>query len=236
MSGKVDLLEGALEHNEPYEYTPSQVRSIFEHLRWQSVVGFHTRNVAHRAHEYLLNRAQADNYCDGAFIHPVIGQKKNGDFSRSIILKTYEHLIARYWPPNKAVLGGFATYSRYAGPREAVFTALCRKNFGCSHFIMGRDHTGLGDYYSPDASQRLLNEVGDIGIQPVLFDEVYYCGRCRTHVQGCEHGLSYRENISGTAARESLSQGKMLPDWHMRESLSRLILESIQNSAEVFVP
>ena len=236
VSGKVDLTSGALEYSEPYELNPSQVRAIFEHLRWHRVVGFHTRNVVHRGHEYLMASALADKHCDGVFIHPVIGPKKSGDFSRSIILQTYEHLITNYWPPNTAILGGFATYSRYAGPREAVFTALCRKNFGCSHFIMGRDHTGVGDYYPPDASQRLLDVVGDIGMEPVTFDDVYYCARCRSQVERCQHGRAHSRTISGTDARQALMKGETLPDWYMREPISRLILEELRNGGEVFVP
>ncbi len=235
VAGKVDLLAEVLQHRKPYELTPARVRTIFRHLQWERIVGFHTRNVAHRAHEYLQLTALAEHDCDGIFIHPVIGSKKPGDFSREIILKTYEHLIKNFYPPDKAVLGGFASYSRYGGPREALFTALCRKNFGCSHFIVGRDHTGLADYYPPEAAQRLLEEVEDIGIQLVFFDEVSYCQRCETHVEQCEHDANFRQHISGTQAREFLMRGEILPDWHMRESVSRLILEELRNGSEVFV-
>ena len=236
VAGNVELLASALRHPMPYELTPRQVRSIFTHLRWQRIVGFHTRNVAHRAHEYLQLTALETRHCDGIFIHPIIGTKRSGDFSRSIILKTYEHLIKNFYPADKAVLGGFASYSRYAGPREALFTALCRKNFGCSHFIIGRDHTGVDGYYSPSASQRLLDEVGGIGIEPVLFDEVYHCEECGEHVEHCQHGLEHSRKISGTAARNALKRGEPLPDWHMREPLSQLILEEMRRGGDVFVP
>jgi ATP sulfurylase len=199
-------------------------------------VGFHTRNVAHRAHEYLQLTALETRHCDVIFIHPIIGTKKSGDFSRSIILKTYEHLIKNFYPAGKAVLGGFASYSRYAGPREALFTALCRKNFCCSHFIIGRDHTGVDGYYSPSASQRLWDQVGGIGIEPVLFDEVYHCEECGELVERCRHGLKYSRNISGTAARNALMRGETLPDWHMREPLTRLILGELHKGGDVFVP
>jgi len=169
LAGKVDILPEVLASRQPYDLVPSQARLIFDHLSWQRIVGFHTRNVAHRAHEYLQFTALTDHHCDGLFVHPVVGPKKSGDFSGDIILKTYQLLIQNHYPPNKAVLGAFMTYSRYAGPREAVFTAVCRQNFGCSHFIMGRDHTGLGNYYPPDASQRLFEDLGDLAIQPVLF-------------------------------------------------------------------
>jgi len=234
VAGKVDLLAEALMHQQPYELTPAQARAVFEQRQWQKVVGFHTRNVPHRAHEYLQFTALANHQCDGIFIHPVTGTKKPGDFSGDIILSTYQLLIDQFYPPNKALLSGFGAYSRYAGPREAVFTALCRKNFGCSHFIVGRDHTGVGDYYAPEASQRLFDEIGDIGIQPVFFDEVYYCRRCMTHVERCEHGKEYSRRISGTQARGILSQGKLLPEWYLREPVSRLILEELKKGSEVF--
>ena len=132
------------------------------------------------------------------------------------------------------MLGGFVTYSRYAGPREAVFTAICRQNFGCSHFIVGRDHTGVGDFYAPDASQRLFDQMGDIGIEPVFFDAVYYCQKCQTHVENCDHGREFSQEISGTQACEVLRQGGALPDWFIRTSVSQLIINELSNGGEVF--
>ena len=234
LAGGVDVLHETLARRQPYELIPAQARLIFEHLQWQRVVGFHTRNVAHRAHEYLQFAAMADHHCDGLFIHPVVGPKKPGDFSGDIILKTYQLLLKSHYPPNKAVLGGFASYARYAGPREAVFTALCRQNFGCSHFIVGRDHTGVGQYYPPEASQRLFDELADISIQPIFFDEVYYCQRCEAQVEWCEHGHTFRQSVNGTQAREILSQGNMLPGWYMQEEVSRFILEELKKGKEVF--
>lgn len=234
VAGKVSLLPQAMANREAYELTPAQARRVFESREWQRVVGFHTRNVPHRAHEYLQLTALANSQSDGIFIHPVIGPKKTGDFSGGISLKAYQLLIDQYYPPGSAVLGGFVTFSRYAGPREAVFTAICRQNFGCSHFIVGRDHTGVGDFYAPDASQRLFDEIGDIGIKPVFFDAVYYCQRCQNHVEGCEHGREFSEEISGTQAREVLRQGGTPPDWYIRTSVSQLIVNELANGGEVF--
>jgi len=236
LAGKVSLLPQSTSGQWPHELSPRQSRFIFDHNHWERVLGFHTRNVCHRAHEYLQLTALADHSCDGIFIHPVVGPKKTGDFSSEIILKTYRLLIRDHYPPNTAVLGGFGTYSRYAGPREAVFTALCRQNFGCSHFVVGRDHTGVGNYYSPNDSQRLFEELDDIEIKPILFDEVYYCEKCLSHVQDCAHGIKYKRSISGTEARMTLSQGKILPEWHMREPISRLILDEIRSGATTFNP
>ena len=125
---------------------------------------------------------------------------------------------------------------RYAGPKEAVFTALSRQNFGCSHFIVGRDHTGVGDFYSPDASRRLFEELGDMAIQPIFFDEVYFCHLCGEHVQTCEHGQAPENGISGSQARRSLVNGETLPNWYMREPLSKLIIEEMRKGNEVFTP
>ena len=235
LAGKVDLLPGANGRRRHHELTPAQTRVIFQRLQWHRVIGFHTRNVAHRAHEHLQLTALEDYHGDGVFIHPVIGPKKTGDFSSDIILKSYEYLLANHYPQNKMVLGGFATYSRYAGPREAVFTALCRKNFGCSHFIVGRDHTGVGDFYPADASQRLFDELGDMAIEPIFFNEVYYCQKCAGHVDHCGHGQEFIERISGTQAREMLSRGEGLPDWYMRTAVSNLILEDLKDGKEVFI-
>jgi len=234
LAGKVSLLPGSSACQWPQELSPNQTRFIFNHNNWGRVLGFHTRNVSHRAHEYMQFTAMAEQSCDGIFIHPVVGPKKAGDFSSEIILKTYQLLIREHYPLNSTVLAGFGTYSRYAGPREAVFTAICRQNFGCSHFLVGRDHTGVGNFYSPIESQRLFDNLGDIGIKPVFFDEVYYCERCGFHVESCTHGTEFKRSISGTETRKALTQGQILPEWHMREPVSRLILEEIELGTPVF--
>jgi len=236
VAGKVDLLPENSSLRNAYDLTPSQIRQIFDFQGWRRVIGFHTRNVAHRAHEYIQLTSLADYYADGLFIHPVVGPKKSGDFSADIILKTYQLLISQFYPANKTVLSGFAAYSRYAGPKEAVFTALSRQNFGCSHFIVGRDHTGVGDFYSPDAAQRLFEELGDMAIQPIFFNEVYYCHQCGDHVQTCVHGQAPENKISGSQARRSLVNGETLPNWYMREPLSQLIIEEMRKGNEVFTP
>lgn len=236
LSGKIDLLDSKLGQRKAYELTPVESRAIFEQLQWQDVVGFHTRNVAHRAHEYLQLTALQDHHLDGLFIHPVVGPKKSGDFSGDIIMKTYNSSIANHYPPNKAVVAGFPTHSRYAGPREAVFTALCRQNYGCNYFIVGRDHTGVSDYYAPDAAKELFLELGDIPIQPIFFGEIYYCQKCLTYVEGCQHGQKFSQKISGTQARKWLTQGEVPPDWYMRESVTQIILEELRKGGPVFTP
>ena len=236
LSGKVDLLPGPGLRRQPFELTPAQARMIFEHRHWRKVVGFHTRNVPHRVHEHLQMTALAEHHCDGVFIHPVVGPKKSGDCAGDTILKSYQLLIATHYPANSAMVAGFSTYSRYAGPREALFTAICRQNFGCSHFIVGRDHTGVGGFYAPEASQRLMESLAsDIEIEPIFCEEVHYCQRCQRHVGGCEHGQAFSQSVSGTEARTLLKKGAAPPDWFMRESVSRLLLDELALGTEVFV-
>lgn len=234
VAGNVDLLPGF--RRQPFELTPAQARMVFEHRQWRKIIGFHTRNVPHRAHEHLQMTALAEHHCDGIFVHPVVGPKKSGDCAGDVILKSYQLLIAKHYPPNSAMVAGFVTYSRYAGPREAIFTAICRQNFGCSHFIVGRDHTGVGTFYSADASQRLFETLaGDLGIEPIFCDDVYYCEQCQRHLGDCEHGRAHSQRLSGTQAREMLKQGAAPPDWFMRDAVSRLILEEMAGGTEVFV-
>lgn len=236
VAGKVELLADELRHREAFELTPTQARLVFEHRQWCKVVGFHTRNVPHRAHEHIQLAALAHHDCDGIFVHPVIGPKITGDYSGDIILKAYQLLIERFYPPNSAVVSGWATYSRYAGPREALFTALVRQNYGCSHFVIGRDHTGVGTFYSADESRRICESLAaDIGVTLAFANEIYFCPACQDYVDACGHGPGSAMQISGTEARDMLRSGAVLPDWFMRESVSRLILDEIKEGHEVFV-
>ncbi len=235
LGGKVDLIRRLPSEYQQYTLTPLQTRQIFEKKGWNTIVGFHTRNVVHRAHEFLQLTALDRYGIDGLFVHPIIGPKKKNDYNPDVILKSYSMMMDQFYPKNHVVLGAFLSYSRYAGPREAVFTALCRKNFGCTHFIVGRDHTGVGDFYSKDASKELFGQLGDIGIQPVFFDEVHYCQSCKLYVEKCDHAKEDIKHISGTQAREMFSKGEQPPAWFMREEISRIILEDITNQKEVFV-
>lgn len=236
LGGKIDLLKRLPSSLKYYELMPSQTRTIFSKKGWSKVVGFHTRNVIHRAHEHIQILALNKYHCDGLFLHPVIGPKKNGDFSADIILKSYERMLdGNFYPEGRVLLAAFQNYSRYCGPREAVFTALCRKNFGCSHFIVGRDHTGVGNYYKPDDAQRLFETLGDIGIVPIFFNEQRYCNLCSDYVEECMHGDQHILSISGTQAREMLSSGTNPPLWFMRDEVSQLISQALRGGDEVFV-
>ncbi len=238
VGGKIDLIRRRQADFKEYELTPAQVRRLFEEKGWSKIVGFHTRNVIHRSHEFIQLQALDNEYCDGLFVHPVIGKKKTGDFNAKYIIASYEKMIKDFYPKNKVVFSVFATFSRYAGPREALFTALCRKNFGCSHFIVGRDHTGVGEFYPPYASQEIFDRFDDLGIVPLRFGEIFYSEKLKTHVHENDfpgHPQDDRIQISGTQARKIFEEGGIPPEWFMRPEISELISNAIKNDEEVFM-
>ncbi len=225
----VEPLESSIRH---YLLTPAQSRFIFTRLGWSQVVGFHSRNPVHRGHEFIQLEALERTGVDGIYINPVTGPKKRGDFLAEPILLSYQTLLEfGCYPQGKVVLGSFFTYSRYAGPREAVFTALCRKNMGCSHFIIGRDHTGVGDFYSQNANRELFDSLGDVGIQPVFFDTVGY--NHETNRYEVDQGQSLNM-ISGTKVRETLRANKHLPDWFMRDLVQEMLLAERKSGKPLF--
>jgi pyruvate kinase len=212
LAGEILLVERLPSPHRHFELTPAQSRFIFTQKGWSKVVGFHGRNPAHRAHQFIQIEALKRTGADGLFLSPVVGPKKRGDFLPDPILKSYQLMLQfGLYPTGKVVLGSFSTYSRYSGPREAVFTALCRKNMGCSHFIVGRDHTGVGDFYPPEANRRLFDELGAIGITPVFFGRVGYNPMTRTYEEERD-GVQLRA-LSGTEIRDALRSGRRLPDW-----------------------
>jgi len=219
----------------PYVLTPNQIRSILRDLNLATVVGFHTRNVLHRGHEFIQKEALKKIKADALLISPVIGPKKKGDFIAQAILESYERIISKgYYEPFRVLLGAFCTYSRYSGPREAVFTALCRKNFGCSHFIIGRDHTGVGNYYNSNASQEIFHKIGDIGIKPIFFDTAYYCSACESVTDNCLHDDKYRIKISATEIRNYLISNKRPPEYLIREEISDLLENMMRENEQIF--
>jgi sulfate adenylyltransferase len=239
LAGKIDLIKGRKSAMRAYEQSPKQIRRLFEDRGWAKVLGFHTRNVIHRGHEFMQLKAMEDEKCDGLLLHPVIGQKKGGDFKPEYIIKSYEKMIASFYPKDKVVLAAFSTFSRYAGPREAIFTALCRKNFGCSHFIVGRDHTGVGNYYDPYASHRIFDEFPDIGIKIVKFDEIFYSKIMQNYINDNSAAPNHDEDdklriISGTQARAMFLKGEMPPSWFMRPEISDIVLDAVKNGDQVF--
>ena len=175
--------------------------------------------------------------CDGLFVHPIIGEKKKGDFQTEYIIKSYELMMKHFYPKNEVVLSTFATFSRYAGPREAVFTAICRQNFGCSHFIVGRDHTGVGEFYVSDASHKIFDQFPDLDIKPVIFDQVIYNTQSGSY-QVNDLSLNNSEtvkDISGTKMREMLKNKEMPPDWFMRPEIATYLIDKVKDGSQIFV-
>jgi pyruvate kinase len=234
LGGPIRLLKRLQSADKHFEITPRQTRRIFENKGWCRVVGFHTRNAPHRVHEFIQLKAFEKYHCDGLFIHPLTGPKKQGDYTAQIILKSYEILINKFYPKDKVLLAALQSYPRYAGPIEAVFTAICRKNFGCSHFIIGRDHSGVGGYYDKDAAYRLFEELGPIGIEPIYFNEYGYSPISQSYLDVSRNNSNELLNISGTEARKMLQNKTVLPDWFMRPDIAALIIEEMKNGKEVF--
>ena len=222
LSGPVWLINRVSRSGKRYELKPAETRQVFAARGWSRIVGCHTRNAPHRAHEHILAMAMESTGADGVLIHPAVGLKKTGDFSSAAIIEGYEGLLEVSELTPKALFSTFSTYSRYAGPREALFTALCRQNYGCTHFIIGRDHTGVGDFYSGDQAKNLFDRISQIEIQSVFFDEVKYSASKKSY--GSEVLDSDTLDISGTEVREIIRGGNRPPEWYMRPEVSDRIL------------
>ncbi|MFQ5762021.1 MAG: sulfate adenylyltransferase [Candidatus Bathyarchaeia archaeon] len=207
LAGKIRVIEAGASPFPQYTMTPRQTREMFKQRGWRTVVGFQTRNIPHIGHEYLQKTALT--FLDGLFINPVVGRKKQGDFRDDVILEAYRVLIQHYYPPDRVVLGIFQTDMRYAGPREAIFHAVVRKNFGCSHFIVGRDHAGVGSYYPPYAAQEIFRDYPDLGIEPLFFTSFFYCRICGSVAseKTCPHNAQNRVEFSGTTLRRTFKAG-----------------------------
>lgn len=220
---------------EKFNLIPAQTRDKIKAYRWSSVAGFQTRNVPHRAHEYLQKLALS--ITDGILIHPIIGWKKRGDFKPEFVIKAYNTLIKKYFPANSVVFAGLAAAMRYAGPREAVFHAIIRKNYGCTHFIVGRDHAGVGGYYDIYEAHKIFDKIGDIGIKPLLLRGPYYCKKCNSVVSDkiCPHGKNHQRQISGTLIRKLLLEKKQIPDYLMRPEVVDVILKQQKKDKEWYL-
>lgn len=225
VGGTIDLLKRPPVPFPERRLTPKETRVLFRSKGWRTVVGFQTRNAPHIGHEYVQKAALT--FVDGIFINPVIGKKKTGDFKDEVILKAYQTLIDHYYLRERSVLVTLLTEMRYAGPREAILHAIMRKNFGCSHFIIGRDHAGVGNYYPPFAAQEIFDEYPDIGIVPLFFRSFSYCTKCGSVVNEkiCPHPASQHVNFSGTKIRQMLIEGKHPPKEQMRPEVAEVILQ-----------
>jgi len=225
VAGRIDVVE-RIEQSplRKYRMTPAETRAEISRKGWKSVVGFQTRNVPHVAHEMLQKAAL--NLYDGLFVNPLIGKKKQGDFKDEVILASYVTLIDNYYPKDRAMFVTLHTEMRYAGPKEAIHHAIMRKNFGCSHFIVGRDHAGVGNYYHPFAAHEIFKDYADLGIEPVFFPAFYYCRKCLSYAneRNCPHGPEFREELSGTKMRSMVSSGEMPAEHLMRPEVAKIIV------------
>ena len=225
VGGKITLVSDPPTNFPRYKLWPRETRVLFKEKGWKSVVGFQTRNAPHVGHEYVQKTALT--FVDGLFINPLIGKKKKGDFRDEVIIAAYETLFEHYYPKDTATLGILETEMRYAGPKEAIFHAIMRKNFGCTHFIVGRDHAGIGNFYGPYDAQEIFYDYPDLGITPLFFRSFFYCKKCGTVVNEkiCPHGPEYHVNFSGTRIREMLLKGERPPELMMRPEVADVILQ-----------
>lgn len=231
IAGKINLIQRIESPYKNYYLTPKETRYLFSKKNWKTIVAFQTRNPPHRAHEYIQKCAL--EICDGLFINPVIGKKKKGDFTDELILKAYQLAIDNFYPENRVVLSILPWEMRYAGPKEAIFHAIVRKNFGCTHHIIGRDHAGVGNYYDTYAAHKIFERFPELGIQPLFFEHAFYCKVCKNMAttKTCPHSKDKWLSPSGTKIRGIVTEKRKIEPEIMR----REVAEILQKSEEPFV-
>ena len=225
LGGEIFLINEPKSVYPELDLKPIETRVLFKEKKWDRVVAFQTRNPPHLGHEYVQKAGLT--YVDGLFINPVIGKKKIGDFLDEVIIRAYQILIKEYYPKDRVVLSTFETEMRYAGPKEAIFHAIARKNFGCDHIIIGRDHAGVGDYYGPYDAHKIFDLFPDLGIEPIKFRSFSKCSKCDSIVNDkiCPHPPEMQNFFAGREIRAALQSGKAPSSDVMRPEVASVILQ-----------
>jgi sulfate adenylyltransferase len=232
LSGRVTLLRRPPLPQRPAVLDPAEVRRLAGERGWRTVVAFQTRNPVHRAHEYIQKVAL--ELVDGLLLHPLVGETREEDLPDGARMRAYRALLDHYYPPGRVLLAAYPAAMRYAGPREALLHARARRNYGCTHFIVGRDHAGVGGYYAPDAAQRLVAAHADrLGIAVLAFSPAFYCRRCDQMAteRTCPHPAGDRLALSGTEVRRRLRAGEALPPEFTRPEVAVALAEALAASA-----